>query len=136
MLLSPQICPLDFAILRFLIPQILPSSYKEENIHRKHSLKQPQSDVGGWQDFRTLYPEPKRNTGVEVGVRAYQGRIYGKPGEHAKLMDGLRRHLESDDWRRSLHENGGRYIPNMARFIREGTVSRPSAAVQTGGAPV
>jgi len=92
-------------------------------IGRKHSSKTlTENETGGargWKEFQAHYPEPKCKTGVEAGAQAYAGRIKSDE-EHAKLMAGLERYLENGVWRRSLQQDGGRYIPNMSRFIREG----------------
>jgi len=73
-----------------------------------------------WEEFRKVYPEPKRSVGVERGRRAYIGRISAKPGEHEKLMEGLGRHLVCDQWVRSLRDDNGQSIPAMERFIADG----------------
>jgi DNA-binding GntR family transcriptional regulator len=73
-----------------------------------------------WDDFRDVYPECRRNMRIEPSCQAYVGRIDAKPGEHEKLMAGLRRHLDSDQWQRSIRDNGGRFIPSMEAFISNG----------------
>lgn len=86
-----------------------------------HETEQEADKHSDWDSFQSAYPEPKRNTRIEPACRAYVGRIDGKPGEHALLMAGLQRHLVSDQWVRSLRDDGGRFIPSMERFISDGT---------------
>jgi hypothetical protein len=76
-----------------------------------------------WDSFQAAYPQPKRNTRIEPACRAYVGRIDGKLGEHGRLMAGLQRHLVSDQWVRSLRDDGGRFIPSMEKFIVDGLYS-------------
>lgn len=84
------------------------------------SVENRDAVISGWDEFVSSYPEPKRGVGVERGCRAYVGRIDGTDGEHARLMAGLRRWLASDQWVRSLADDGGKYIPTMERFIADG----------------
>jgi hypothetical protein len=94
--------------------------YKENCV--RESLSE---NVSGFQEFRTLYPEPKRDDEIELSERAYDRRIC-TPGEHEKLIEGLRWHLDCEKWQRSLAEDNGRFIPSMRRFIADGFyLSRP-----------
>jgi hypothetical protein len=87
------------------------------------------SEGGGFQEFQSQYPEPKRNVKIESGCRAYIGRIHGTPGEHRRLMEGLARYNASADWQRALSQSGGRFIPSMERFIGDGMyLDHPPAA--------
>ncbi|MGD0500719.1 MAG: hypothetical protein ABSC23_20060 [Bryobacteraceae bacterium] len=88
-----------------------------------------------WDDFRDAYPECRRNVRIEPSCRAYVGRIDGTPGEHDKLMAGLRRHLDSDQWKRSLRDNGGRFIPSMEAFISNGLYLDTPPAYTVGDGP-
>jgi hypothetical protein len=83
-----------------------------------------------WEEFRDAYPQCKRNVRVEPACRAYVGRIDGVQGEHAKLMDGLRRHIDSDQWARSLRDDGGRFVPSMENFIANGMYNDHPPAFQ------
>jgi hypothetical protein len=70
-------------------------------------------------EYRNAYPEPRRNIGVKQASQSYRERIAGTPGEHERLMEGLERHVNSEQWQRSLDEDGGRFIPSMATFMEK-----------------
>jgi hypothetical protein len=80
----------------------------------------PANEKNQFEEFQNEYPEPKRRVKVESACHAYVGRIHGKPGEHEKLMAGLTRYKASEQWQRSLRDDGGKFIKTMALFISEG----------------
>jgi hypothetical protein len=45
-------------------------------------------------------------------------------------MDGLRRHIDSDQWARSLRDDGGRFVPSMENFIANGMYNDHPPAFQ------
>ncbi|MGA2120068.1 MAG: phage replication protein [Bryobacteraceae bacterium] len=67
----------------------------------------------GLQEFLAAYP--KRTKG-DAAARAYISTIETEQ-EHLDLMAGLSRWLNSDQWRRSLEADGGRYIPDPDKFL-------------------
>lgn len=69
----------------------------------------------GLQDFLAAYP---KKTKQDAAARAYLS-IIETADEHARLMAGLDRWLASDQWRRSLESDGGRFIPNPDKFVFE-----------------
>jgi hypothetical protein len=81
-------------------------------------------------EFQRAYAEPKRRVGVEKACRAYVGRISDQPGEHERLMEGLGRWLTSEQWVRSLREDGGQFVLSMERFIADGRYLEYPASVQ------
>ncbi|MCC6263720.1 MAG: hypothetical protein IT169_09105 [Bryobacterales bacterium] len=67
----------------------------------------------GIHEFLNAYP---KKTNRDAATRAYLS-VIETAEEHARLMAGLRRWLDSDQWHRSLKDNSGRYVPNPGRFI-------------------
>jgi uncharacterized protein YdaU (DUF1376 family) len=63
------------------------------------------------EQFIAAYP---RKEGLAATRRAYDA-VIKTPDEHSALMAGLARWLESRQWK----QDGGRYIPLAAKFIRE-----------------
>jgi len=91
--------------------------YKEEQTVKANREAPANGSQGGFSEFQSAYPEPKREIKVDSACRAYISIIEGKAGEHVLLMAGLTRYKASADWQRSLSQNGGRYIPMMETFI-------------------
>lgn len=69
----------------------------------------------GLDEFLVGYPKKTRR---DAAARAYVSVIDSEQ-EQQKLMAGLQRWLLSDQWRRSLENDGGRFIPNPDKFIFE-----------------
>jgi hypothetical protein len=67
----------------------------------------------GLDEFLAAYP---KRTKRDAAARAYVS-VIESPEEHERLMAGLRRWLESSEWRRSLEKDGGRFVPNPDKFI-------------------
>jgi uncharacterized protein YdaU (DUF1376 family) len=67
------------------------------------------------EEFLSAYP---KKTGHVAARKAYSGKITDR-SLHILLMDGLARWMESDQWVRSLREDGGRYVPYAATFISD-----------------
>lgn len=79
------------------------------------SLSPGPGGASGLHEFLAEYP---KQTKRDATARAYVS-IVESPEEHAALMAGLRRWLASDQWRRSLKADGGRFIPDPDKFIFE-----------------
>jgi hypothetical protein len=67
----------------------------------------------GPQEFLAAYPKKVK---TDAAARAYVSTIESDQ-EHRLLMAGLARWLASDQWRRSLDNDGGRFIPDPDKFI-------------------
>jgi hypothetical protein len=88
----------------------------EDGVRSFDSLENEKTST---QEDEFLAAYPNSGTGRAATLRAYRA-VITTPGLHAELMDGLRRWLDSDRWTRSLKEDGGTYIPQASRFIRDG----------------
>jgi hypothetical protein len=90
---------------------LIPSSLIPDSLSRDAGAgDQP---ANGLQEFLAAYP---KKTKIDAASRAYVP-IIESDQEHAELMAGLARWLQSDQWRRSLDNDGGRFIPDPDRFI-------------------
>lgn len=69
----------------------------------------------GLDEFLAAYPKRVKR---DAAARAYVS-VIERPEEHERMMSGLRRWLESDQWKRSLENDGGRFVPDPDRFIFE-----------------
>jgi hypothetical protein len=97
--------------------RLQPSTF---NLQPATSNSQPeradaQQPDNGLQEFLAAYP---KKTKTDPAARAYVS-IIGTDLEHQELMAGLSRWLNSDQWRRSLQADGGRYLPDPDKFIFE-----------------
>jgi hypothetical protein len=95
----------------------------------------PLSDSGwtsasGLQEFIDAYP---KKTKRDATARAYISTIETSQ-EHDRLMAGLHRWMESDQWTRSLKSDGGRFIPDPDRFVSERRYLDEPALKQAEGA--
>lgn len=87
----------------------------EKNIsEQEHTLARETVSIGLHQ-FLAAYPKRVKQ---DATGRAYVS-VIDSPEEHERLMDGLQRWLGSDQWKRSLESDGGRFIPDPDRFIFE-----------------
>jgi hypothetical protein len=66
-------------------------------------------------EFIEAYPKA---TGVEAAATVYAA-VITTPELHEELMAGLTRWRGSEQWRRSLKEDGGRFIPGPDRFLSQ-----------------
>ena len=102
-----------------VLPPLKGMEWKEGKGLEQTDGRAPLSD-NPFEEFKRAYPESKRTIRIEPSCRAYVGRISGVPGEHRRLMDGLKRHIGSDQWARSIRDDGGRFVPSMEKFITDG----------------
>jgi uncharacterized protein YdaU (DUF1376 family) len=84
---------------------------KESRAHSGSSLRADPRQV----EFLESYP---KKTAVERARTAYAATIT-TPELHVELMEGLRRWQESAQWKESLADDGGRFVPDPDRFITD-----------------
>jgi hypothetical protein len=93
-------------------------------VARTPERERARNSPDGLHEFLDLYPKKVKR---DPAARAYVS-VVNTPEEHHRLIEGLRWHLQCDQWVRSLREDGGRYIPDPDRFIFERLYrDRPSA---------
>lgn len=89
---------------------------KEMKIIQDETRTRPEwASASGLQEFIDAYP---KKTKRDATARAYISTIQTSQ-EHDRLMAGLHRWMESDQWTRSLQSDGGRFVPDPNRFISE-----------------
>jgi len=100
---------------------ISPEEEEEEKLPAQTNAPEPEPEpesLGSFEEVRRNYPPQRMDAGA--ARTAYQ-RTVRTPTEHAKLMEGLAKHLACERWRRSLQDDdpAGRFIPLASKFIRE-----------------
>lgn len=68
-------------------------------------------------DFETVWDSYPKRVGKAEAWAAWEEL---DPGQDlvAQILASIRAHLQSEQWARSLAEDGGRYIPKLATFLR------------------
>jgi uncharacterized protein YdaU (DUF1376 family) len=91
-------------------------SKTEKEEKEGHSLSRSLSarETQHLSEFLALYP---KKTSQAKAKRAYASVIDSSGFELAELMAGLRRWLKTEQWRQSILNDGGRFVPDPDRFL-------------------
>lgn len=91
-----------------------PNRTDTKQSREEHTLARDVTSIGLHQ-FLAAYP---KKTKRDAAARAYISIVDSRE-DHESLMAGLNRWIESDQWKRSIDSDGGRFIPDPDKFIME-----------------